>query len=124
MAFQVTATTDLEKIKKTLNVFIEKNYQSNFDELYVLMLVKKQKSYSQLSIDKIIGDVFTFNTNTHVIDPGDILAKASNLRVTAQKRILHEFKLILGEIDGYLALRESTTELPRAYTTNLAPISF
>jgi len=124
VAFQVTATTDLEKIKKTLNVFIEKNYQSNFDELYVLMLVKKQKSYSQLSIDKIIGDVFTFNTNTHVIDPGDILAKASNLRVTAQKRILHEFKLILGEIDGYLALRESTTELPRAYTTNLAPISF
>ena len=37
---------------------------------------------------------------------------------------MHEFKLILGEIDGYLALRESTTELPRAYTTNLAPISF
>jgi hypothetical protein len=106
VAFQVTATTDLEKVKKTLSIFIDKDYQSNFDELFILMLVGKQKSYSQQAIDKITGPKFSFNAKTQIIDCGDILSKVTDLRVTAQRRILHEFKLILGEIDGYLALRE------------------
>jgi hypothetical protein len=124
VAFQVTATTDLEKVKKTLSIFIDKDYQSNFDELFILMLVGKQKSYSQQAIDKITGPTFSFNAKTQIIDCGDILSKVTDLRVTAQRRILHEFKLILGEIDGYLALREPKTDVPVVFTSNLAPITF
>ncbi|MEQ3652067.1 MAG: SMEK domain-containing protein, partial [Glaciecola sp.] len=124
VAFQVTATTDLEKVKKTLTIFMDKNYQSNFDELFILMLVNKQKSYSQQAIDKITGTDFSFNTKTHIIDCADILARVTSLRVTAQKRILHEFKLILGDIDGYLALREPKANNSGVFTTNLAPIAF
>lgn len=124
VAFQVTATTDLEKVKKTLSIFMEKNYQSNFDELFILMLVNKQKSYSQQAVDKITGTQFLFDSKTHIIDCADILARVTSLRVTAQKRILHEFKLILGDIDGYLALREPQTNQARIFTTNFAPINF
>ena len=124
VAFQVTATTELEKIKKTLTIFMDKNYQSNFDELYILMLVNKQKSYSQQAVDKITGAQFSFDTKTHIIDCADILSKVTGLRVTAQKRILHEFKLILGDIDGYLALREPKANNSGVFTTNFAPVTF
>ena len=124
VAFQVTATTDLEKVKKTLSIFVDENYQSNFDELFILMLVGKQKSYSQQAIDKITGEKFNFIAKTHIIDCGDILSKVTELRVTAQRRILHEFKLILGEIYVYLALREPKTDVPVVFTSNIAPITF
>lgn len=124
VAFQVTATTDLEKVKKTLSIFIDKNYRSNFDELFIFMLVNKQKSYSQQAVDKITNGQFSFDTKTHIIDCADILSKVTGLRVTAQKRILHEFKLILGDIDGYLALREPKESDNGVFTTNLAPITF
>ena len=116
--------TELEKIKKTLTIFMDKNYQSNFDELYILMLVNKQKSYSQQAVDKITGAQFSFDTKTHIIDCADILSKVTGLRVTAQKRILHEFKLILGDIDGYLALREPKANNSGVFTTNFAPVTF
>lgn len=96
VAFQVTATTSLEKVKKTLTHFVDKQFYNTFDELYVLMLTNKQASYSQSAIDAITNGAFEFSTKNHIIDLGDILAKVSGLRIPAQERVLNDFKIILG----------------------------
>ena len=91
VAFQVTSTTDLEKVKKTIGQFVERNYQNTFDELFILMLLPKQASYSQASVDKLLDGQFTFNTKKHIIDLGNLLTMVAGLRVAAQERVLSEF---------------------------------
>ena len=51
VAVQVTATSDLAKIKHTIEVFIDHGLNQKYDRLIVFILSKKQSSYSQASID-------------------------------------------------------------------------
>lgn len=124
VAFQVTSTSGLDKVKKTLNVFTEHGFESNFDELYILILSEKQKTYSQEAIDKIVQGKFEFDAKHQIIDLSDILARTTSLRLPAQKRILHEFKLILGDIDGYLQYTDVKEPEQKTLTTNLAKVTF
>lgn len=124
IAFQVTSTTSLEKVKKTLKIFIEQKFESNFDELYILTLSEKQKSYSQEAIDNITQDKFKFCTKKHIIDLSDLLSMISSMRLTAQKRMLHEFKLILGDVDSYLQFINTEQPQQKIIITNIAPIKF
>lgn len=97
VAFQVTASTDIDKIKSTLEQFKKSNLKDSFDELYIFTLRPKQKSYSQQSIDRIIGDEMSFDTKKHIIDPSDVLSVLTGLRLGTQERMLKEFKKILGD---------------------------
>lgn len=124
VAFQVTSTSGLDKVKKTLNVFIEHGFSSNFDELFILILSEKQRSYSQEGIDKIVQGKFKFDAKLQIIDLSDILAKTTSLRLPAQKRVLHELKLILGDIDGYLQYTDVKEPEQKILTTNLAKITY
>ena len=122
VCFQISATTTLAKVKKTLSTFIDKRYFNDFDELYVLVLVKKQSSYSQPAADSIVNNNFTFSTRKHIIDLGDVLKQVAGLRMTAQKSILREFKLILGDVVEYRTLLDSPVPLPTELVINLAAI--
>lgn len=122
VSFQVTATTSLEKIKATLTQFMDRAYYNSFDELYVLTLVKKQSSYSQTAVNKIVGDRFAFNCKRHVIDLSDVLAKIGELRLAAQQRMLTEFKRILGEVDAYISYSSEGIPAPQTITSNLQEI--
>jgi len=122
VAFQITSTTSIEKVKKTIRKFVERKYYNSFDELFILTLVKKQSSYSQASINKLLDDNFVFDCKKHIIDLSDILGIVSGLRLPAQERILHEFKIILGEVDAYLDLTEDTIPDSLKLTSNLSEI--
>lgn len=122
VCFQVTSTTSLDKVKTTVRQFIDRSYFNSFDELYVLMLTKKQASYSQAAINEIVGDRFAFNCKKHIIDLGDLLGLVTALRVTAQERVLEEFQRILGEVDAYIAYSSDSIPDPTAITTNLQRI--
>lgn len=124
VAFQVTATPSLDKVKKTLSVFINNGFENNFDELYVLILSEKQKSYSLSAINEIVQEKFEFDVKSQIIDLSDILEKTTSLRIPAQKRVLHELKLILGDIDGYLQYTDVRQPEQKLLTTNLAKITF
>lgn len=119
VAFQVTSTTSLEKVKKTLTSFMDNQFFNTFDELFVLTLTKKQSSYSQASLDQITCDRFAFIAQKHVIDLGDVLAKVAGLRIPAQERVLNDFKIILGDVKAYLDFTSSDTPPSHALTTNL-----
>ena len=124
VAIQVTASTNLKKIKKTLSQFRDKNYKSSFDELYVFTLTKKQSSYSQTSIDKETRGEFTFSATKNIVDPGDILQRITSLRIGAQERLLNEFKIILGDIKDRIAACNALEQPPLLFASNLVKVGY
>lgn len=119
VCFQITSTTSLDKVKATVRQFMDRSYFNSFDELYVLMLTKKQASYSQAALNELVGKRFAFNCKKHIIDLGDLLALVAGLRVSAQERVLEEFQRILGEVDAYISYSSDSIADPTAITTNL-----
>jgi hypothetical protein len=122
VAFQVTSTTTLEKVKFTIQQFMNRAYYNTFDELFILMLGRKQSSYSQASVNELLTDQFAFNCKKHIVDLGDILGLVSGLRLAAQERVLSEFKHILGEVDAYISFSSESVVAPTAITSNLQQI--
>lgn len=124
VAFQVTSTTSLDKIKKTLETFLEKGYERSFDEVYVFTLSNKQKSYSQKAIDDITNGKINFDARRNVVDPGDILERITSLRLGVQSRLLEEFKVILGDMEEKNAALGKVEEVPHVLASNMIRISF
>ncbi|EGY02472.1 hypothetical protein AZA_87106 [Nitrospirillum viridazoti Y2] len=122
ICFQVTSTTSLDKVKATVRQFMDRSYFNSFDELYVLTLTKKQASYSQAAVNELVDERFAFNCKKHIIDLGDLLGLVAALRITAQERVLEEFKRILGEADAYIAYSSDSIPKPTTIITNLQRI--
>ena len=122
VAYQVSSTTTLKKVKKTVGQFRDKDYMNSFDELFILMLLPKQKSYSQDSINIIVPDGFVFDVKRHIIDLSDVVREISHLRLTAQKRVLRLFRQMLGDVDAMVDLGQQKVESARVLTSNLQAI--
>lgn len=122
VAFQITSTTTLDKVKATVRQFMDRAYYNTFDELFILMLARKQASYSQASVNELLTDQFAFNCKKHIIDLGDLLGQVSGLRLAAQERVLAEFKHILGEVDAFISFSSEGVAAPTAITSNLQRI--
>lgn len=71
IAIQVTSTANFEKIKHTLNQYLENELYNEFDTLYIFILTQKQSKYDQSKIDKIINGKFNFDVKK-IIDKTDI----------------------------------------------------
>jgi len=123
VAFQVTSSTDIDKVKSTLEQFKKRNYKNSFDELYIFTLRNKQKSYSQDTIDKVIGDEIQFESKKHIIDPGDILAAITQFRLPAQERMLHEFRTILGDVETSVKELNAPENAPYVLVSNLIQVT-
>jgi hypothetical protein len=123
VAFQVTSSTDIEKVKSTLEQFKKRNYKNSFDELYIFMLRNKQKSYSQDAINKVIEGDIRFDVKEHIIDPGDILAAITGLRLPAQERMLQEFRTILGDVEASVKELNSPENVPYILVSNLIKLT-
>lgn len=123
VSFQVTSTTTLDKVKTTLTQFMDRKYYNAFDELFVLMLTKKQSTYSQASVNAVLDENFSFNCKKHIIDLHDILAEVSGLRLAAQERVLAEFKQILGDVDAFISFSSDNVPMPSTITSNLQAIT-
>jgi hypothetical protein len=72
VAFQVTSTAGLEKIKTTLRKFGENNLQSKYETLYVYILTQKDDKYSEKIIKENTPEGLDFNVDTHIIDISDL----------------------------------------------------
>ncbi|MDG9667164.1 SMEK domain-containing protein [Hahella sp. CR1] len=124
VAFQITSSTGIDKIKHTLEQFKNRNYRNSFDEVYVFIITKKQNSYSQDAIDKVAGGCVAFDVNKHIIDTGDILKKITGLTLASQQRMLQELQHILGDIQTHLKIETSSDNTPHLFISNMAGIEF
>lgn len=81
IAFQVTSTSNLEKVKNTLIKFLDNNLHKEFDKVYIFVITEKQQNYDQTKIDKLLDGKFKFDIKD-IIDRTDIytqLNKQNNL---------------------------------------------
>jgi|GEM_PF-2684514 len=95
IAFQITSTSNINKIKDTIDQFINKQLFIKYDTLFIFIISKKQDSYNQTAIDRQIikssnvlkrqnpkmqFNKIEFNAKKQILDKTDLyeLIKASN----------------------------------------------
>lgn len=61
VAFQITSTSNSEKIKKTLRKFVEYKLYEKYDSLIIYILTEKQQSYSGKGYEELIQNKFAFD---------------------------------------------------------------
>lgn len=79
IAFQVTSTKEIDKIKSTISKLLQSKYKNNITEIYIYILTEKQESYSQLVINRICKNKIVFNVKKHIVDASDIYRKINEL---------------------------------------------
>lgn len=72
IAFQITSTRELEKVKHTLYQFLKKRRFTEIDTLYHYILTDKQQSYSQIAVDNYIKEVITELVNDKVLNHEEV----------------------------------------------------
>ncbi len=129
VAFQVTATSDLEKIKSTLEKFKEYKLNELFDVLYIYIITHKKDKYNDEKLKPFIPDEFVFLTAENVIDKDNLLQKINAISSTPllesiAKLYEHEFsesQLLMREKAFVNGCLNTETEV---ICPNLLPISF
>jgi len=79
IAFQVTSTKGISKIKNTISKFVKSKYKNKIDVLFIYILTKKQEFYTQDVLDKASEKKIKFNAKKNVIDSADIYRKICEL---------------------------------------------
>lgn len=82
VAFQVTATSDFDKIKTTLEKFKDHKLNAAFDVLYIYIITHKKDKYNDDKLQPYIPADFSFSTTDHVIDKDNLLKKINTLSST------------------------------------------
>ena len=94
IAFQITSTKTASKIQDTINKFVEHNLQTTYDDLYILILGKKQRQYTTITNKGI-----NFDADKHVIDIHSLIREIScGLQVNQLKnleRLLRNENLVI-----------------------------
>jgi hypothetical protein len=96
VAFQVTSTTTLDKIKTTLETFARHNLHEQFDVLYIYIITEKKEHYNDSKLNDVIPTGFSFVSTDHVIDKDIILQRINAISGTAKLQVIaklyeHEF---------------------------------
>ena len=77
VAIQVTSTPSIEKIKETLQKFLDHDLHKKYDRIIIYILTERQKSYSRNALTEIIKDRFSFDIDKDILDYTDILYEVS-----------------------------------------------
>ena len=87
IAYQITATSGLKKIKRTLEKFISHKLYDKFDQLIIYILTEKQKTYKDEGLQKIIQGKFSFDTRTDIRDYRDLLKEISGFSLEKSRSV-------------------------------------
>ncbi|HAP95431.1 MAG TPA: hypothetical protein DCP54_06715, partial [Chryseobacterium sp.] len=129
VAFQITSTSSLDKIRTTLETFSKYDLQNEFDVLYLYILTEKKPQYNDAKLKDVIPDSFGFESSDHIIDKDVILQKINAISSTPKIQAIsklyeHEFSDIQIEQrqlkfeNGYL------NNEPEDISPNMVKISF
>lgn len=88
-AIQVTADESLSKVLDCVKKFLKNRQDQEYDSLYIVTLVRKQKRYSQKSIDKVRG-AFNFNSS-NILEFKDLYTMLNAKNDIASTKIVLEY---------------------------------
>ncbi|MEG4810686.1 SMEK domain-containing protein [Microcoleus sp. F8-D3] len=94
VSIQITSTSNIEKIKKTLRGFTKHKLYEKYDRLIVYILTEKQKTYSDIEINNILKDCnFAFDIKGDIWDSQTLLTEVGNFQIeklTKVQKILED----------------------------------
>jgi hypothetical protein len=88
VGYQVTATTDLSKIKDFLRTSLELGLQTKYPRIRVYILTERQASYSQAAIDEVTQGRVDFNASRDIQDYRDVLQACTGLELNQLERVV------------------------------------
>ena len=97
VAFQITSTFRIEKVKDTLQKFVDIELYKKYDRLIIYMLTERQKSYSEVALKSIIQNRFAFNPDKDILDYRDVLRKVEDFQIGRAHRIQNILEANFGE---------------------------
>ena len=77
IAYQITSTPSIQKIKDTLQKFVNHELYTKYDRLIIYVLTEKQKTYQDKGLGEIIQGLFSFDIKNDVLDYRDLLNEIS-----------------------------------------------
>lgn len=99
VAFQITSTSDTEKVKEALQTFIKYKWYENYDRLIIYNLIEKEnhKPSSVAVYEKIIQGKFVFDKDKDIWDFRDILKKVEHFQIEKARKIESILEANFGE---------------------------
>ena len=97
VAFQITSTPGIDKVKDTLQKFADYELYQKYDRLIIYILTERQKSYSETACKSIIQGRFAFNPDEDILDYRDILKNVEGFQIDQVRRIEHILEANFGE---------------------------
>lgn len=126
IAFQITATSDLSKVKHTLETFLNHNLHQKYDRLVLYVLTQKQNSYSQESINTSLDGKFKFDANQDIWDYRELASFASEAEPAVLNEAVKHFNAYLRGVPEGLADEDvdPPTKPAEKLSTNLIELYF
>jgi AAA ATPase domain/MalT-like TPR region len=87
VAFQITATPGIEKVKHTLTKFVEYKLYEKYDRIIIYIITEKQNSYSDKEINRILQDKFSFDTQKDIWDWRNILGEVTKFQIERTREV-------------------------------------
>lgn len=78
-AFQITSSSDNDKIKHTLRQFIKFEHFTTYKVLFIYILTEKQNNYNDSEYYEILSGHINFDKNNHIVDFRDLLKKINSI---------------------------------------------
>ena len=108
VAFQITSTPGIDKVKDTLQKFADYGLYEKYDKLIIYILTERQKSYSKTAFEPIIQNRFAFNPDKDILDYRNLLENIKDFQIDKTRQIQNILEANFGE--GKTALFLQTGE--------------
>lgn len=153
IAFQITSTATIEKVKKTIGGIIKNNFQTQFDNFYIYIITQKQNSYDKTILETATQGSFKF-TEKNILDEKDLYIKIASLsfddiikiekllekqfsdiiknendiqndiaKIISKVKASHNEKYLISEIEGATVTRQAWLEKKMFFEKKLPGIS-
>ena len=97
VAFQITATRGIKKVKDTLTKFVEHKLYEKYDRIIIYIITDRQKKYEDEEINKIIQGKFSFDVKKDIWDYRNILEEVAKFQIEKAREIEKILEANFGE---------------------------
>lgn len=122
VAFQITSDPTLDKVKETLSKISDHRLYERYERFCLVTIVKKQKSYSEKSLQQSINSRFSFSAKTDILDFDDLVNEIKSLELVQMQRIELTLDVNFSKSARYFLVQQRKTET-ESLVLNLAPVS-
>jgi len=99
VAFQITATRDIEKVKDTLTKFVEHKHKlyEKYERIIIYIITDRQDDYSDKKINQIIQGKLSFDVKKDIWDYRNILEEVAKFQIEKAREVEKILEANFGE---------------------------